>query len=193
MKNLIVIFWCIFLLQSCKKEVSKQEDYMKIIQGKETNTTIIYKNGKLVSSEVFDKKQGYIDSKYVYKDGAVVKIYQYYPDKKVQSYSYLFKVPHNYTTTEYHKNGKVASEGEGDYYKANNLYLKRGEWIFYNKSGKPFSIYAFMHDGKKQYVKSEILFDTITGKIKKDTVFNPPFLLESGGFVPIKSSNSKNK
>ncbi len=184
MKNLLITFCCILLVQSCKKDLSKQ-NYMKIVEGKETNTTIIYKNGKLVSSEVFNKKPAYIDSKYLYKDGAVVKIYKYYPNKKVQSYSYLFKAPHNYTTTEYHKNGKVAGEGEGDYFKENNLYLKRGEWIFYSKSGKPFSIYGFMHDGKKQYVKSEILFDTITGKIKKDTFFNPPFLVENGGFVPI--------
>ncbi|MBW8524660.1 hypothetical protein K0U91_04435 [Chryseobacterium chendengshani] len=184
MKNLIVTFCYIFLLQSCKKEISKQ-DYIKVIQGKETNTTIIYKNGKLVSSEVFDKKYGYLDSKYLYKDESVIKIYKYYPDKKLNSYSYLFKAPHNYTTVVYYKNGKISSEGEGDYFKANNLYLKRGEWIFYNKSGKPFSIYGFMHDGKKQYIKREILFDTITGKIKKDTIFNPPFLVENGGFVPI--------
>ncbi|MFY1048472.1 hypothetical protein [Chryseobacterium sp. GP-SGM7] len=180
MKNLSLILVCfIILLHSCKKE-----DYTEISKANGVTTKATYKKGKLVESEVYNKL-GQLDNKCLYKNGNVVKIYQYYTDEKVRSYSYLFKAPHNYTTTEYHKNGKVASEGEGDYFKDKNLYLKRGEWIFYTKNGKLFSIYGFMHDGKKQYIKSEMLFDTIKGKIKKDTIFNPPFLFENGGFVPI--------
>lgn len=173
---MLVLFYCIFLLQSCKKETSKK-DYVELIKENGATTKASYKNGRLVSSEVYDES-GQLNSKYLYQRGTVTKIYQYFPDQKISSYSYLTKAPNHYVTTIYYKNGKTASEGEGDYFKGKNLYLKRGEWIFYSKSGEPYSVYGFMHDGKKQYIKREIIFDTINRKTLKDVVFDPPFLYE---------------
>ncbi|MFP7654846.1 hypothetical protein [Chryseobacterium proteolyticum] len=190
MKNLILaVPCCFFLLQSCKKEDS-QKDHVELIKENATTTKASYKNGKLVSSEVYDKS-GQLDSKYLYQNGTVIKIYQYFPDQKVSSYSYLTKAPNHYITTIYYKNGKTASEGEGDYYKDQNLYLRRGEWIFYSKSGEPYSVYGFMHDGKKQYIKREIIFDTIKKKTLKDVNFDPPFLYEKETVKSLKPVNSK--
>ncbi|WP_419869386.1 hypothetical protein [Chryseobacterium sp. CT-SW4] len=175
MNYLNLIFLCfVFLLQSCKKE---KENYMELTKANKTTTKATYKKGKLISSEVFNE-HGELDSKYLYDQGVVVKIYQYYPDKKMNSYSYLHKSPNHYTTTVYYKNGKILSEGEGDYFKDKNLYLRRGPWIFYSKSGEPYSIYTFTHDKKKEYIKGEILFDTVKKKTIKDVIYDPPVLYE---------------
>lgn len=165
----------IFFFQSCKKQDSKQ-DYIEITKEKSgTTTKATYKKRRLITSEVFNES-GKLDSKYIYNKGTVIKMYQYFPDQKVSSYSYLNKAPNHFTTTIYFRNGKIACEGEGDYFKSKNLYLRRGPWIFYTKSGKPYSIYTFSHDKKKEYIKGEMLFDTIKKKITKDVIYDPPFL-----------------
>jgi len=177
MKNLVIILFSIFLLQTCKKSNSKR-DFTKLTNEKNGNTTkTIYKEGKLITTEIFDKS-GHLNSKYMYSNGVLVKIYQYYSNKKVNSYSYLHKSPNHYITKVYYKNGKVSNEGEGDFFKNKALFLRTGPWIFYSKTGEPFSVYTFTHDGKNQYIKGEMLFDTIKKKIIKDVIYNPPFLAE---------------
>lgn len=173
MKNLgFTIGIIILLLQSCKKE-----NYVEWIKTNETNTKATFSKGRLVSSEVFDKSAK-LDSKYIYHNGTVIKIYKYYPNQKISSYSYLHKAPNHFTSTIYFNNGKIASEGEIDFYKGENLYLKRGAWIFYSKTGEPYAVYTFTHDNKNQYIKGEMLFDTIKKKITRDVIFDPPVLAE---------------
>jgi len=188
MKYLNLVCFCLFVLfQSCKKD---KENYMEITKTNKATTKTTYEKGKLVSSEVYNK-YGQLDSKYLYDNGSVIKIYQYYPDKKINSYSYLHKSPNHYTTTVYYKNGKVSSEGEGDYFKDRNLYLRRGPWIFYSKSGEPYSIYTFSHDKRNSYLKGETVFDTIKKTTVKDVIYNPPVLYEKGTTETVTLFNPK--
>lgn len=188
MKNLNISFFCfIFLLQSCKKE---KQDHLELIKTKESTTKTIYKEGKLISSEIYNDR-GQLDSKYVYDNGVVIKIYQYYPDKKVNSYSYLNKTPNHYTTKVYYKNGKVSNEGEGDFFKNNSLYLRRGPWIFYSKTSKAYAIYTFTHDNNKSYIKGEMIFDTIKKKTIKDVVYDPPVLYNKEVTETVKLNNTQ--
>lgn len=186
MKNLSLIVICfIFLLQSCKKE-----NYTELIKTHETDTKATYKKGRLFSSEVYNKN-GQLDSKYLYDNGTVIKIYKYFPNQKVRSYSYLHKAPNHYTTTIYYENGKIHEEGEGDYFQGKSLYLRRGPWIFYSKSGEPYSIYTFIHDKKNEYIKGEILFDTIKKKTIRNVIFNPPVLHKQEATQTVKIFNPK--
>lgn len=175
----------ILLLQSCKKE-----NYTEWIKTDETDTKSTFYKGRIANSEVYDKS-GKLDSKYIYHNGTVIKFYRYYPNQKINSYSYLHKAPNHFTTTIYFNNGKMASEGEGDFYKDKNLFLKRGPWIFYSKTGEPYAIYTFIHDNKNQYVKGEMLFDTIKNKIIKDVVYDPPLLYQKEPLETIKLLNPK--
>lgn len=177
MKNLIFMVGIIILfLQSCKKE-----NYTEWIRADDTDTKAIYSKGRLVSSEVYDKN-GKLDSKYIYNNGMVIKIYHYYPNQKINSYSYLHKAPNHFTTKIYFNNGRIASEGEIDFYKDKNLFLKRGPWIFYSKTGEAYSIYTFSHDNKNVYVKGETLFDTIKNKTIRDVIYDPPVLWKKNDF-----------
>lgn len=171
MKYLSLTFFILFL-QSCKKE-----NYTELIKENGTTTKANYKKGRLVSSEIYNNS-GKLDSKYLYSNGIVVEIYQYYPNQKVNSYSYLHKAPNHYTTKVYYKSGKISNEGEGDFFKNKALYLRRGPWVFYSKTGEPYAVYTFIHDSKNQYIKGEMLFDTIKKKILRDVIFDPPILPE---------------
>lgn len=173
------------MLQSCKKE-----NYVEWVKTNETDTKATFSKGRLVSSEVFDKS-GKLDSKYIYHNGTVIKIYSYYPNQKINSYSYLHKAPNHFTSTIYFNNGKIASEGEIDFYKDKNLFLKRGSWIFYSKTGEPYAVYTFIHDNKNQYVKDEMLFDTIKKKISKDVTYDPPVLYKKEKNETVKLFNPK--
>lgn len=186
MKNLSFAFICfIFLLHSCKKE-----NYTEIIKTPETTTKTTYKKGRLVSSEVYNKS-GQLDNRCLYNNGVIIKIYQYFSDGKINNYSYLNKAPNHYTTTVYYRNGKVASEGEGDYFKSKDLYLRRGSWLFYSKTGKSYAIYTFSHDKKNQYIKGETLFDTIKKKITKDVIYDPPVFYGKETTQTVKLINPK--
>lgn len=184
MRNLILISF-IFCLQSCKKE-----NYTEVIKSNNSTTKVIYKQKKIFSSEVYNKA-GQLDSKYLYSNGVANKIYQYYPDKKVNSYSYLHKAPNHYTTKVYYRNGKISSEGEGDFFKDKNLFLRRGPWLFYSKTGESYAIYIFGHNGNNQYIEGETLFDTIQKKITKDVIFNPPVLYEKEVTATVNLNNPK--
>lgn len=173
------------MLQSCKKE-----NYVEWVKTNETDTKATFSKGRLVSYEVFDKS-GKLDSKYIYHNGTVIKIYSYYPNQKINSYSYLHKAPNHFTSTIYFNNGKIASEGEIDFYKDKNLFLKRGSWIFYSKTGEPDAVYTFIHDNKNQYVKDEMLFDTIKKKISKDVTYDPPVLYKKEKNETVKLFNPK--
>lgn len=184
MKYLSLIFF-IFFLQSCKKE-----NYTELIKENGTTTKATYKKGRLVSSEVYNES-GQLDSKYLYNNGVLVKIYQYYSNQKVNSYSYLHKAPNHYTTKVYYKSGKISSEGEGDFLKNKALYLRRGPWIFYSKTGEPYAVYTFMHDKKNEYIKGEMLFDTIKKKIIRDVIFDPPVIKEKEATQKVELFNPK--
>lgn len=175
----------ILLLQSCKKE-----NYTEWIKTNDTDTKATFRNGRIASSEVYDKS-GKLDSKYIYNNGTVTKIYRYYQNQKVNSYSYMHKKPNHFTTTIYFNNGKMASEGEADFYKDKNLFLKRGPWIFYSKTGEAYSIYTFSHDDKNEYIKGETLFDTIQNKIIKDVIYDPPVLYKKGTTETVTLFNPK--
>lgn len=173
MKKIILMLFCfLFLLQSCKKkdyvEIKKQDDY---------TAKMTYKNGRGISSEIYNK-QGQLETKYIYNLGTITKIYKYYPNQKILSYSYLTKAPNHYTTLVYHENGKIASEGEGDFLKDKILYLRRGGCIFYTKTGKLYAILYFAHNWKQTVLTRETLFDTITKKKIKDIKYDPPVLYE---------------
>lgn len=159
----------IAFLNSCKKEKD-------IIEKKQGNTVqkIIYDHGRITTSKTYES--GILNTELIYDNDEIVKMYQYYSDRKIRSYSYLAKKPNHYITKFYHKNKNIASEGEGDYFKDKNLYLRRGTWIFYNNTGNPYSIYTFGHDEKNEYIQEEIIFDTVKNKIIKDAKYNPAVL-----------------
>ncbi|AZA77612.1 hypothetical protein EG347_08830 [Chryseobacterium sp. G0186] len=169
MKTSILLILIVFL-NSCQKEKYTTEDKKRgnLVQ------KIIYHHGKITASKTYES--GILNTELIYDNGEIVKMYQYYPDRKIQSYSYLIKKPNHYATKFYHKNTKIASEGEGDYFKGKNLYLRRGTWIFYNNTGVPYSIYTFGHDEKNEYIQDEVIFDTVKNKIIKEVKYNPAVL-----------------
>ncbi|WPO81969.1 hypothetical protein SD427_14505 [Chryseobacterium sp. JJR-5R] len=167
-----ILLILIVFLNSCKKEeyTTEEKKQGNIVQ------KIIYNHGKITVSKTYES--GILNTELIYDNGVIVKMYQYYSDRKTRSYSYLTKKPNHYVTKFYHKNKKTASEGEGDYFKDKNLYLRRGTWIFYNNTGEPYSIYTFGHDGKNEYIQDEVIFDTVKNKIIKEVKFDPPILFE---------------
>jgi len=171
MRTFILIFVCIIFLNSCKKD-----NYVIEKKDGDLMQKIIYEHGEVTNSKTYMK--GVLNTEFIYDNKIIVKMYLYYPNKEVYSYSYLIKKPNHYTTIFYHKNKKIASEGEGDYFKDKNLYLRRGTWIFYNNAGVPYSIYTFGHNEKNEYIQDEVIFDTVTNKIIKDVKYNPPVLYE---------------
>lgn len=168
MRISILIILIVFL-NSCEKE-------KYTIEKKQGNIVqrIMYEHGKITKSKTYESEK--LNAEFIYDNDVIVKMYQYYPDRKIQSYSYLTKKPNHYVTKFYHKNKKIASEGEGDYFKDKNLYLRRGTWIFYNNTGAPYSIYTFGHDEKNEYIQDEVIFDTVKNKIIKEVKYDPAVL-----------------
>ena len=49
--------------------------------------------------------------------------------------------------------------------------------MFYGGNGIPYSILNIVNDGKNEYLKSEIIYDTINKKIEKDKTYDSPVLI----------------
>lgn len=164
-----ILIILIAFMNSCNKE-----NYTTEKKKGNTLQKIMYEHGKITNSKTY--KSGILNAEFIYDNsGVIIKMYQYYSNGKIQSYSYLIKKPNHYVTKIYHKNKQIASEGEGDYFKDKNLYLRRGTWIFYN-TGVPYSIYTFGHDEKNEYIQDEVIFDTVKNKIIKEARYDPAVL-----------------
>lgn len=167
----IIIFFCFLSLLSCKKE-----NYIETKKQGDLVQKITYSKGIITNSKSYNL--GKLETEFTYINGKINKVYQYYPSKKVHSFSYLLKKPNHFFTKIYFENGKTVSEGEGDYFMNKNSFLRRGGWIFYNKSGQPYSILEFVNDGEREYLQQETIYDTIKKKIIKDKKYDNPILVK---------------
>ena len=169
LKKIHFFYLPLVLFLSCKKDYIETKRYNDKIQ------KIEYKNGRIMKSQT--SHNGNIETEFLYKNGIINEIIQFYPNKERQSHSYLLKAPNYFHTTFYYENGKKASEGEGSYFKDKNLFLRNNEWVFYGGNGIPYSILNIVNDGKNEYLKSEIVYDTINKKIEKDKTYDSPVLI----------------
>lgn len=171
MKNIIMLFYILFFI-SCKKE-----DYIEVKKEGEIIQKTEYRKKEIINSKTY--VSGKLETEFIFdKERQISKIYQYYPNQKKSSYFYLLKAPNHFFATFYHENEKPASEGEGDYFKDKNLFLRRGNWIFYNKSGEAYSILEFINDSKNEYLMQETIYDTINKKLIKDKKYDSPVLVK---------------
>ncbi|KQT18576.1 hypothetical protein ASG31_07625 [Chryseobacterium sp. Leaf404] len=129
MKNLLLLF-SVFTLIGCKKNPNRIEEMNA--NGGKNYIKKHFKNNSKVKLEVFDKETDLVITETDFKDSLIVKLIEYYPNKKPKIIAKILKNPNVFNGECYLENGKKESEGSFFYnYKKGEL-VRVSDWIFYN-------------------------------------------------------------
>ncbi|GIV28339.1 MAG: hypothetical protein KatS3mg027_2153 [Bacteroidia bacterium] len=94
-------------------------------EGMEIKQKDFFENGSIELDEEIDKKEGFIIKRIINYSDSKPKVVMELIDKKLKLYSYK----------EYYENGNVKEEGNLNYRKDMNDYVKNGVWKFYDEQG----------------------------------------------------------
>ncbi len=94
-------------------------------EGSEIKQKDYFENGAVELDEEIDKKEGFIIKRIINYPDSKLKIVMELTDKKMRIYTYK----------EYYENGNVKEEGNLNFRKDMNDYVKNGVWKFYDEQG----------------------------------------------------------
>ncbi|MCX7729457.1 MAG: hypothetical protein N2203_08300, partial [Bacteroidia bacterium] len=94
-------------------------------EGTEIKEKDYFENGAIKLDEEIDKKEGYLIKRIINYPDSKPKITMEFIDKKMKIYVYK----------EYYENGKIKEEGNLNFRKDMNDYVKTGVWKLYDEQG----------------------------------------------------------